>query len=81
MDSPATYAVVTMITQLCVDSERKPSMHLMTLEALEKADHPGTPSPSTMADIPVSPLTGSHTTPHPAIASPMALPTVHPPSV
>ena len=72
------HVVVTTVTQLFVGSKRRPRMHPMTPEATEKADHPGTPSSSTMDDVPLSPLTGSHATTHPAMASPRALPTVPP---
>ena len=75
--------VVAIITQPCVGSERRLSVHPMITEAPEEAGPQRTPSPSVMDDVPVDPLTGSHAATQPVIASPAALltvpPIVHPP--
>ena len=46
--------VVTIITQLCVGSARRHSIHPTTAEATEEADHLGTASPSATHAVPAS---------------------------
>ena len=83
MDSLATHVVVAITIQSCVSRIRRLNIYPVTPDAPKEANHPGTPSPSTMDDVPVGPLTGSHATAHHTVASltvlPTAPPTVHPP--